>query len=517
MNTSISDFFSLKLKYGDGNTPQWNGNISEQQWGQTVSPGEKFVYEYDQLSRLKNGTSPSGMSELLNYDEMGNITKLIRDGTSIDYTYSGNKLSMVSGTVNGNYAYDNNGNVSADRNGLNYVYTHFNIPKAVNGNGKTISYLYDANGIKLRKISNETGRRDYIGNIEYQNGNIALIRHAEGVAILKTDGTYIYHYNLNDHLGNVRATLYRNPATNQVEALQRDDYYPFGLRKVLKGGNNKYLYNGKEIQGELGDQYDYGARFYDPVIARWGMVDPLAEIQPNKTPYHYTSNNPINRIDPTGMLDGDYYDKNGKYLGNDGIDDNKVYQLKDNYRAKFENTDVNWGGILSEKHYTELQTKSNDLGTVQDAFVTGDVVSDKRIQGLHPAIRMQATDFIKEANANSSSTMIRVADGFRTYAEQDALYAQGRTASGSIVTKAKGGYSNHNFGLAFDIVGVTKGKTDYNLDWKSLSTLGKSKGLEWGGDWKFKDMPHFQNMFGNGMKDLRALPKDKKGFPILKP
>ncbi|MFE7087115.1 DUF6443 domain-containing protein [Sphingobacterium spiritivorum] len=338
LNTSISDFFSLKLKYGDGNTPQWNGNISEQQWGQTALPGEKFVYEYDQLSRLKNGTSPSGMSELLNYDEMGNITKLIRDGASIHYTYSGNKLSMVSGIANGNYAYDNNGNVSADRNGLNYVYTHFNIPKAVNGNGKTISYLYDANGIKLRKISNETGRRDYIGNIEYQNGNIAMIRHAEGVAILKTDGTYIYHYNLTDHLGNVRATLYRNPATNQVEALQRDDYYPFGLRKVLKGGNNKYLYNGKEIQGELGDQYDYGARFYDPVIARWGMMDLLAEKFAGWSPYNYTMDNPINLIDPTGMAPEDwvlgkfgniYWDKNATsqattkagetYLGRDLI------------------------------------------------------------------------------------------------------------------------------------------------------------------------------------------------------
>lgn len=263
--------------------------------------------------------------------------------------------------------------------------------------------------------------------------------------------------------------------------------------------------------------YYYGARYYDPRLSVFISVDPLAEVQPDKTPYHFVSNNPITRVDPTGMLDGDYYDRDGVYLGNDGIDDNKVYQLKDNYRAKFENTDVNWGGTLSEKHYTELQTKSNDLGTVQDAFVTGDAVSDKRIQSLHPAIRMQATDFIKEANAGSDGTLIRVAQGFRTYAEQDALYAQGRTAPGNIVTKAKGGFSNHNFGLAFDIVGITNGKLDYNLDWKSLSTLGKSKGFEWGGDWKFKDMPHFENMFGNSLKELRALPKDKKGLPILKP
>jgi RHS repeat-associated protein len=282
------------------------------------------------------------------------------------------------------------------------------------------------------------------------------------------------------------------------------------------------MFGGKELQDEiLGSSsfeiYDFGARNYDAALGRWMNLDPLAEVQPNKTPYHYCSNNPITRIDPTGMLDGDYYDRDGVYLGNDGIDDNKVYQLKDTYRAKFENTDVNWGGTLSEKHSTELQTKSNDLGTVQDAFVTGDSVSDKRIQSLHPAIRMQATDFIKEANASSDGTLIRVAQGFRTYAEQDALYAQGRTAPGNIVTKAKGGFSNHNFGLAFDTVGITNGKLDYNLDWKSLSILGKSKGFEWGGDWKFKDMPHFENMFGNSLKELRTLPKDKKGLPILKP
>ena len=204
------------------------------------------------------------------------------------------------------------------------------------------------------------------------------------------------------------------------------------------------------------------------------------------------------------------------YLGNDGINNSKNYQLKDNYRAKIENTDVNWGGTLSEVYYTKIQTKSNDLGTVQDAFVTGDAVSDKRIQSLHPAIRMLATDFIKEANVNSDGTLIRFAQGFRTYEEQDALYAQGRIAPGNIVTKAKGGFSNHNFGLAFDIVGITNGKIDYNLDWKSLSILGKSKGFELRGDWKFKDMPHFENMFGNSLKVLRKLPKDKKGLPILK-
>ncbi|MDR1876291.1 MAG: M15 family metallopeptidase [Flavobacteriaceae bacterium] len=297
-------------------------------------------------------------------------------------------------------------------------------------------------------------------------------------------------------------------------------YIPFGevfLEEKNDKWNTPYKFNSKELDEET-NLYYFSSRYFDSKLSLFYSVDALAE--QTGTPYQYCYQNPVRYIDPTGMKpEGDYYDKYGTYLGSDGIDDNKVYKLKDDYRARFENEDVNWGGTLDEKHYTELQSKSHDLGTVQDAFVTGDAVSDKRIQSLHPAIRMKATDFIKEANTNSSGTLIRIAQGFRTYAEQDALYAKGRTdKSSKIVTKAKGGFSNHNFGLAFDIVGITDGKLDYNLDWKSLSTLGKSKGFEWGGDWKkFQDMPHFENMFGNSLNELRALPKDKKGLPILKP
>src|SRR5207253_9905142 len=89
---------------------------------------------------------------------------------------------------------------------------------------------------------------------------------------------------------------------------------------------------------------------------------------------------------------------------------------------------------------------------------------------------------------------IKIISGTRTFAEQDALYEQGRTKSGRIVTNARGGYSNHNFGIAFDI-GVFEGGRylDESPAYKAVGAIGMKLGLEWGGNWKtIQDEPHFQ-------------------------
>lgn len=132
---------------------------------------------------------------------------------------------------------------------------------------------------------------------------------------------------------------------------------------------------------------------------------------------------------------------------------------------------------------------------------------------------------------------LRFAYTLRTNAEQDVLYAQGRTKlfddTGKrlgIVTNAKGGQSIHNYGLAFDIVllldknndGVfesaswdTKADNDKDgtSDWKEITNYFKIKGWFWGGDFKsIPDAPHFQKDFGYTWQQLKA--KVERGITL---
>lgn len=141
-----------------------------------------------------------------------------------------------------------------------------------------------------------------------------------------------------------------------------------------------------------------------------------------------------------------------------------------------------WGAI-----YTHI------LGSAEDNTIDiVDAGSEKKIATLLPEVQPLARALVHKAAL--SGIKIKIISGLRTYAEQDELYAQGRTKPGSKVTNARGGYSNHNFGIAFDI-GVFEGNK-YLADstkYKAVGALGMDMGLEWGGNWKtIVDQPHFQ-------------------------
>ena len=195
--------------------------------------------------------------------------------------------------------------------------------------------------------------------------------HTEEGYLQNSGGTYTFHYNLTDHLGNVRATLQQSGAVIQkhdyefvfvlygIHELASLGYYPFGKAKALvTSGINKYLYNGKEIQDELGGQYDYGARLYDAEIGRWNVVDSMAEMYSLYSPYAYVGNDPILFHDPNGMY---RVDANGNIT----IDD------PDEISSFFDYMKTNAGVSISDMSNYIISAGNNFSWVLDAVMVTG--------------------------------------------------------------------------------------------------------------------------------------------------
>ncbi|MBL4676896.1 MAG: RHS repeat-associated core domain-containing protein, partial [Mucilaginibacter sp.] len=325
-----AQLFKQQLYYNDGSVPQYNGNISAQSWQTNGGALNTYNYTYDTQNRLLSGIATNCYSEKgITYDLMGSMRTLARfqANTLIDslrFNYPNNGQSNQPDTirdVSGNltagaktatmaYTYRGDGQMKYDgRTGNTINYNLLALPQTVTGTNN-ITYWYDTDGEKLAKISitgSTTTRTDYIGGIQYTSSNgatpvVEFIQTGEGRARL-SGSNYIYEYDLTDHLGNARLTFATAGASPLV--VQTTDYYPFGTtsNETLNGIKSKYLYNKKEWQEET-NQYDYGARFYDPVIGRWTSVDPLAESYYRWSPYNYGADNPVY-----------YVDKDGRFIG----------------------------------------------------------------------------------------------------------------------------------------------------------------------------------------------------------
>jgi len=144
--------------------------------------------------------------------------------------------------------------------------------------------------------------------------------------------------------------------------------------------------------------------------------------------------------------------------------------------------------------------------------------SAARLDRVHPELKNRVSQLL--FNLQNLGMDVRVVQGLRTFAEQDRLYNQPRDGrdndgDGKIderdekVTNARGGESNHNYGLAVDLCKFKNGQPDWN-DLKAFQTIGreaKALGLEWGGDWKFVDRPHIQ-LKGMSVKECQKAFKE---------
>jgi hypothetical protein len=289
----------------------------------------------------------------------------------------------------------------------------------------------------------------------------------------------------------------------------------------------------------------------DPRIGgRFWSVDPLTKKYPGLTPYQFASNSPISGIDEDG-LEWAYYDKDKKQ-----VDINSNTTNEDKTRI----AGVRWAGYDTDKDGNKIPK----AGTVKTAFTfgaagmtismtsskgtpiqkwlayedlsTGNNTSDRYLSTLHPLVQNQMKSFILEAQFRYGIDL-RATAGYRTVEQQDRLFAQGRTQpqigakerklgitrtiiadpNSPVVTNAIGGYSNHNFGLAIDVTPFESGRLNWNTqNYPLIGVIGKSRDLEWGGNWNsIVDPPHFQDLQGRTEKQLRALPKDGNGLPII--
>lgn len=352
---SATTVFGMELVFAN-NTQAYNGNVGGLSWQTMVPSGsglmqakQNFVNGYDKLDRLQLAKYSSSsvldkFNEEISYDVMGNISSLKRKNNtsgylnsfSYDYTSAGqpgNRLSSVAdvGTAaqSNTFTYDLNGNQKTNSRLLitDISYNFLNLPQSFSksSTGEVLSLTYTADGTKLKKQMGST-TIDYIDGIQYVNGAISFILTEEGRALPGT--TYAYEYFLQDHLGSTRATIKQNGDIVQIQ-----DYYAFGFE--MNPGNslspsvqNNYKLSGKEKQEELGlEQYDFGARFYDPVIGRWNGVDALAERNESMSAYIYNNNNPIRFVDPDGNFS---YDLSTAYnnVASRQLNRSKAYEMK---------------------------------------------------------------------------------------------------------------------------------------------------------------------------------------------
>ena len=273
------DYFSQELVYergGNQDVVQFNGNVTDQYWRNWGQDEQSYQYKYDEADRLINAVHSGPYStKSIKYDGNGNLTDLQRftQGTTapkkmdfLKYSYQGNRLTKVKernggdltlGFVDGansnnEYGYDAAGNLVRDDNkGItNIVYDPvLNLPLEVSMSNGMLRYGYDAAGNRLwQQVLNGAGEvvvtTDYVGAFEYSNSTLSLVHHGEGRIHFPANQTAgQYHFDLTDHLGNVRATFSPVPIiTRTVATMEQDPEVQFYEETRFSNMGTRHLF-----------------------------------------------------------------------------------------------------------------------------------------------------------------------------------------------------------------------------------------------------------------------------------
>ncbi len=229
--------------------------------------------------------------------------------------------------------------MSDTRSGIiSAVYNELNLPQSVTFTGGEADYLYLSDGTKLAALKDGSGLI-YCGSMVFSSSFSgtapAVDFESTGFSagrIVKKNGAVQPEYHVNDYLCSVRVVT---DACGEV--LERNDYSGFGKRLASSAGSaNRYRFSGKEEQGFAGVPWqDFGARMYDPDLARWTTPDPLADKYPGISPYVYCNDNPVNFVDQDGKAIDLIADVVSIGCG--------IYNLAQNIKAG--NTKAAWGDV----------------------------------------------------------------------------------------------------------------------------------------------------------------------------
>ena len=349
---SVGDvtLFAENLRYDHGQvfgvSPQYTGLVSTREdiWLRPdAAPLTDLVsYVYDPAGRVAADIREDGVTEY-SYDSRGNILSAVSGDESAVYDYAGDILTSVTMPSGQSFSHDALARMTYDgQTSQAITYNSLDLVGNISRNGTTLAnYFYLSDGTKTRALKANGSGLLYRGPFVYRKGSDGSLTFESASfsgGRLTSSGALLY---VTDYLGSVRAVV--NGSNGAI--YKASDYSTFGSESeagamqaapIPSGLTLRDGYTGKEAQTpDFTTGYtDFGARQYSPTLRRWMTPDPLSEKYYGVSPYAFCNNNPVNFVDPDGMAYGVFVDSNGKVLGNDGKEDNKVYLMLDSADKK---------------------------------------------------------------------------------------------------------------------------------------------------------------------------------------